>query len=166
MKKDEQVLGAYPTQGSAESHLKHLSDALHLCPCLLGLHDAGKDCIYRQMDHCRGAHFDAEGPESYNIRAKEAVSSIDQRFDEDFLIIERGRSPGERALILIRKGKIFGYGYCSTDQSLTADRPEEWSQHIDQITYNPEKQRIARNYIKHNNKLERIPLGRTELILD
>ena len=76
-------------------------------------------CFYHQVGKCEGACIGIETPDSYNDRVRKAVAATHKNLDEDFVIADRGRAPGEVSLVLVSKGKVMGWGYVDEDHSIS-----------------------------------------------
>ena len=66
------------------------------------------------------------------------------------MLIERGRTPQERAVVLVQAGHLAGYGFVETSEGLSL---EELLEAIRPMPGNPETTRIIQGY------LHRRPVG-------
>jgi DNA polymerase-3 subunit epsilon len=87
-----------------------------LCQKLCGLYDTEGSCFHYTIRQCNGACIKKESKSVYNARAQILVNSYE--FDhENFLVIDKGRSPSERSIVCVEKGIYKGYGYLDVTQS-------------------------------------------------
>ena len=84
------------------------------------------------------------------------VPEIDKNyhFDEDnFIIIDKGRSEEEKSVVLVNKGQYLGYGYL--DSSEVIEDPDQLYNFIDVKRDNKDTRQIIRTYLK-KNKVEKL----------
>lgn len=86
-----------------------------------------------------------ESPEEYNARVHEAINAIGMDFDSSFIILDEGRSKGEKAVILVEEGQYKGFGYIDEEDARYG--VEELKEAIKPYTHNPETVRIIRHYM-------------------
>ncbi len=145
-KQNLRMLDTYGNRKQAINAMKKLQRSHELCPVLCGLEeDKKRACSSHGMGYCHGACAQIEGPDDYNERAELAISSVDNIFKEDFVIIEDGRYPEERSLIVVRGGYYVGFGYVPTDINI---EKEELDDHISLVQGNAETNRILLNYLR------------------
>src|SRR5690606_19084722 len=105
------VLHELPDFPSATRYLRSLTDKYGLCLKKADIDTGPGACFYHQVGKCAGACVGLESPDTYNDRVRQAVADTHQRLDEDFVIIDEGRAPLEKSMMLISRGKILGWGY-------------------------------------------------------
>lgn len=105
------ILHELPDHQSASTYLRALTDKYGLCMKKTDIDTGPGPCFYHQIGKCAGACVGLEDPDEYNLRVRQAVAATQQNIDEDFVITDQGRSPGEISLILISKGRVMGWGY-------------------------------------------------------
>jgi hypothetical protein len=94
-----------------------------------------------------------EDPDDYNLRVRQAVADTLKDIDEDFMITDQGRSPGEISLILISKGRVLGWGYADEDISISSIN--DVIDHIQSRPSLPEDHKFVRHYVRMG-KFERM----------
>ena len=77
-------------------------------------------CFYHQVGKCAGACLGLEIPDEYNLRVRKAVADTQKNLDEDYVIADQGRQPGESSLVLVSKGRVMGWGYVDQEHSITS----------------------------------------------
>ncbi len=83
-----------------------------------------------------------------NKRAKAILKKFSLPYT-DFVVIDKGKVPGEQALVLAENGKYAGYGYMDT--SIQINSPEELKQLIRPAPYFPDADMLVRGWIKKGN---------------
>ncbi|MBX2927655.1 MAG: GIY-YIG nuclease family protein [Saprospiraceae bacterium] len=149
-RKNLNILSEHPALPAARSRLEWATEQFELCRRLSGLQSGKGACFHYHLQRCRGACAGKEDAESYNERARQAMEALQTGFEEDFILLDRGRTPEERAVILVEKGNFAGYGYWdSTEGGGTAQLIEA----VRPMQGNPETTRIILGY------LHRRPVG-------
>jgi len=138
---------------SAKSHLFILAEAFNLCQKLCGLFDTKGACFHYNIHKCNGACVGKESPELYNNRVLQAIEPY--RFEEqNFMVIDKGRSTREKSVICVENGKYLGHGFIDVEynENITTALLKECIQ-----TYPDHRdvQQILKSYVKRN-KVERI----------
>ncbi len=138
---------------SAKSHLFMLAEAFNLCQKLCGLFDTKGACFHYNIHKCNGACIGKESPEIYNNRVLQAIEPY--RFEEqNFMVIDKGRSNGEKSVIYVENGKYLGHGFIDFEynENISAQFLKEC---IKPYPDHRDVQQILKSYIKRN-KVERI----------
>jgi len=144
------ILSEHPTMPAGRGRLEWAVEQFELCRRLSGLETGKGACFHFHLKKCKGACAGQESADDYNERARQAAERLQTGFEEDFLLIERGRTPQERALVLVQAGQLAGYGYVETSEGLSL---EELLEAIRPMPGNPETTRIIQGY------LHRRPVG-------
>jgi DNA polymerase-3 subunit epsilon len=138
---------------SAKSHLFMLVEAFNLCQKLCGLYETNGACFHYNIHKCNGACIGKESPVAYNYRVLQAIEPY--RFEEqNFMVIDKGRSNGEKSVIYVENGKYLGHGFIDLEYggNVTADLLKEC---IKPFPDHRDVQQILKSYVKRN-KVERI----------
>ena len=114
------VLHELPDHRSATSYLRGLTDKYGLCQKKSDIDTGPGPCFYHHVGKCAGACIGEENPDDYNLRVREAVAATQQNIDEDFALTDAGRTPEEKSIILISKGRVMGWGYIEKDTSISS----------------------------------------------
>lgn len=113
------ILHELPDHHSAAAYLRSLTDRYALCMKKTDIDTGPGPCFYHQVGKCYGACIGLEDPDAYNSRVREAVAATQQHFDEDFALVDQGRTPGEISILLISKGRVMGWGYTEQDTRIS-----------------------------------------------
>lgn len=90
--------------------LEKLCARFELCPKYCHLQEGVARCSHFRLGPCSGICRGEERIEDYNAKVKQAISSLAEE-RENFIIKEKGRNPGEDALVVVRDGLYYGYGF-------------------------------------------------------
>src|SRR5688500_12530116 len=140
------VLHELPDFISAKNYLRGLTDKYGLCLKKTDIDTGPGSCFYHQVGKCEGACTGLENPDSYNDRVRKAVDATQKNLDEDFVIADRGRTPGEVSLVLVSKGKVMGWGYVDEDHSISG--LNDVIHHIELRPSMPEDNKFVNHYIR------------------
>ena len=159
-RKTLQVLGQYPKQNSAKGQLSRMVEQYGLCAKFCNLQNSTGACFNYHIEACLGACIQKETPEEYNERAQQAAEQLSTVFDEDFIIVDSGRSPDEKALVLVESGLYQGFGYVSLEELNVP--PADLREHIKSYPGNPETTRIIQRFLSGKVQVEVLEIGKTE----
>ncbi len=154
--REELPLTTFTSAMAAKSHLFTLAEAFNLCQKLCGLFDTKGACFHYNIKQCNGACIGKETPEIYNQRVLQAIEPY--RFEQqNFMVIDKGRSNGEKSVICVENGKYLGHGYIDFEynENLSSD---DLKSCIHPFPDNRDVQQILRSYLKRN-RVEKILIG-------
>ena len=141
----------FDTLASARKSLSDLVNKHTLCMKLCGLYETKGACFNYSVRLCNGACIGFESPGIYNKRVDEMLSGF--RFHEqNFFIIDTGRSKNERSVIKIENNAYKGFGYIDISENISLESLHE---SINSFPDNHDIQQIIRAYLK-KNKVEKI----------
>ncbi len=137
----------YPKVDSARMHLQSVVRQFELCYRLSNLDASERACFHHSIKKCKGACIGLETPDEYNERVEQAMQVLNKRLSGSYLIIDRGRTEAEKAVIGVQNGAYIGYGYvdqndgfASMDELLAALTPP--------LVHDPEAGRIIRVFLE------------------
>ncbi len=140
------VLHELPDHQSAINYLRSLTDKFELCLKKTDIDTGPGACFYHQVGKCLGACVNKEDPDTYNDRVRLAVAATQKNLDEDFVLMDEGRTPGESSLIFISKGKVMGWGYADETDSIAS--VHDIIDHISPRPSMPEDRKIIAHYVR------------------
>ena len=140
------ILHELPDPVSASNYLRSLTDKFSLCLKKTDIDTGPGACFYHQVGKCLGACVGKEEPDTYNDRVRLAVAATQHNLEEDFVIIDEGRSPGENSLLFISRGKVMGWGYA--DETNSFNSITDIIDHIDPRPNMPEDRKIVAHYMR------------------
>lgn len=105
----------FSTKKEALTALEKLSHVHRLCQGHTPLQKAGQPCEKQHAAFCQGACRNLEAAEEYNQRVVAALQSLEE--NNNRLIVEKGRTPMEKALIKIENSNYVSWGYLSLEES-------------------------------------------------
>lgn len=144
--KYQEVVVSYGKLSDAKAKLYELAREFELCDILVGLENgmANSPCFHYHLKQCNGACVGKEAPESYNLRAKAALDQL-QFKDQNFILLDKGRSQNERSVVVVEQGRYLGYGYADTD--LPTNSIEELKEQIDRYPDNRNVRSIIKSFL-------------------
>lgn len=111
-------LATFATKGDAWNKMWEKVREYDLCPKLCGLQLAKGLCFSHQSGSCKGACMGIEGVKKYNKRAQKAIHLFFEQ-KPTVAIVDMGRRPNEKSLVLMEKGNYMGYGFFDEKQNIT-----------------------------------------------
>ena len=155
-RKYRNVLSHYGSKNAAQSHLASICKDLELCQSKMGLYDKEGPCFSYMTKACYGACIEEESADEYNVRSEIAIDYLKRIFDHNFVLVVSGRTPDEKAVVLVEEGHYQGYGYMHIDDLRL--RIEEIKEAIKYVPTNPETNGIVRSYLYKNSKAQIISI--------
>jgi len=141
----EQAILSFATYSSARARLDSWIEEYTLCLTYCGLTSPDAICFNHQIKNCNGICAGEESIETYNERVKKLIDKHAYPH-ADFLIMDKGRRPDERSVILIEKGKYAGFGYF--DQTAQFSHPESLREVIQKRNWHPDADLLVRHFIR------------------
>lgn len=154
--KELNIISQYPKIGNAKNHLTAITEKLELCPRLTHLQAGKGACFHYHLKQCHGACCGKEAPESYNERAQQAIERMSMIFDNEFIILDRGRTPSEQSVVLVEGGIYCGFGYIDCEESIMD--VNDLRHAIKFYSSNPETTRIVQRFLSENGKVKVVAL--------
>lgn len=149
-----QVVASYPKLSHARNHLESVVRKFELCHRLCHLDTLHEACFQYAIKQCKGACVGKESPEDYNARVSEALSFLSRGLNGTFVVIDEGRTPGEKAVVAVSGGKYKGYGFIEAD--LAPSSVEEFIDIVRPGWDDPEAARIIRGFVAHQKRGVRV----------
>lgn len=153
MRKDFTIAGEFPTLMGTKSRLNYVVSELGLCEKYCGLDKSEKSCFKYHLKQCKGACMQQETAEEYNERAVLALDLMGVSFEEDFFILDAGRTHEEQSVVLIQDGEYKGFGYIDKEDIATH---EDLFEVIKEYQSNPETKKIVARYLSDNLKVKKV----------
>jgi DNA polymerase-3 subunit epsilon len=152
LKGDEDASSVFTSQAEAENYLDYLTHELSLCQKLTGLFPSQSACFHYQVKKCKGACIQAEPVEEYNARAYEALKKM-RYMHPNMVIVDRGRTPTEKAIVCVENGHFLGFGYA--DSEVLSCKPEEVKEYVRRTKDNRHIQQIINQFLREE-KAEKV----------
>jgi DNA polymerase-3 subunit epsilon len=115
---DDLPLTTFHSQQEGIDYLHKLVEKYALCKKLCNLDNSSGECFNMQLHHCNGACTGLEPALNYNIRVGKSIKGLQYR-SPNFFVIDQGRTINEKSIVKIANGRFSGFGYLSTDFSIT-----------------------------------------------
>lgn len=148
-------LQSYVHYSSAREKLETWINEYELCLAQCGLTSKDSSCFNHQLKKCKGICCGKESVNEYNKRAQK-VLDLFKMGSKDFLIVDKGRHPQEKSIVLIQNNKYAGYGY--VDDSVQFSNAEELLSCIKIFDYYPDADDLIRGWLKQNKTAKKINL--------
>jgi DNA polymerase III subunit epsilon len=149
--KELELVADYPKIDHAKNHLEGIRRQFELCSRLCNLDFGEQACFYYNIKQCRGACVNEETIEAYNERVELALTQARRILTGSYVIIEKGRTLGEKAIVVVENGQYRGYAFISDDMALmTTDDILETP--VTTTGHDPEAPRIIHNYMESSTR--------------
>ena len=158
----ENPLQSFVTYATARERLEQWIDEYTLCLRYCNLTSEDSNCFNHQIKKCNGICNEQEDIITYNKRAQEIIDSL-VFANKQFALLDHGRTPTERSLILIENGHYVGYGYIDSFQTISS--LDECKGLITKSIFYPDTDDLIRGFLK-NNRLKKVVFKKIEPILE
>jgi DNA polymerase-3 subunit epsilon len=152
----ENPLLSFGSYMSARERMDQLIDQHQLCLKYCGLTGEESVCFNHQIKACNGICAGEEEADEYNRRAQKILDEF-VFINKDFIVLDRGRHPEERSLILVEGGRYKGYGYVDSTHQIACE--EELKYVASPRPWYPDCDHLLRSWMKGGGKYKLIPLG-------
>ena len=152
------TLVSFANYATARERIENWIDEYALCLRYCHLTSDEAICFNHQIKKCNGICAGEEEITIYNKRAKEIIDSIIFK-NEHFALIDHGKTPEERSIILVENRHYVGYGYI--DRTDTFSSLEECRAIVNKATFYPDADDLIRGFLK-TNKLKTIVFKNTK----
>ena len=129
-------------------YLEALCLEFNLCPRFCHLQETTAGCSHFRITDCKGICRGDESIDSYNLRVVKAVSWVREQ-QQNVLIKEKGRNPGEEAVVLILEGLYKGFGFVPKAEKIQSS--EDLYAYIEPQSDTPEARRLIASYLGKPN---------------
>lgn len=162
IRKGQQALKSFFNLADARLFLEQLCAEYRLCARYCHLQPGASHCGHFRVPSCEGVCRGLESPARYNRKVAEAMEALDRNAPGHVLIREKGRTPGEQALVWIENGTYRGYGFLPEEASLHSLEDVEAA--ITPQHAHPETARILQAYLlKNPGRCREIPIAEDTL---
>ena len=152
-KRNAVVIREFAKPKHAKARMKALIHDFELCMNQTDLHTGPGACFKHQIGECHGACANLESTESYNQRFELMMEEQKKSIEGSAILVDAGREPGERALIGVRDGRYYGFGYLPEGEPL--NNIHQAFDHIKQYNDTPESMKIISSFME-SHQLERV----------
>lgn len=148
---EKNILSHHTSLASAKNTITQYSQLLFLCKKINHIEKSNSThspCFEYTVGTCLGACIREEEVNSYNERVNEVLESEPTYDQENFFIIDKGRTSEEKAIILIEDGNYKGYGFINIEDTYLGS--EELKECIEYIESNSQFDKIIKSYLSHH----------------
>jgi DNA polymerase III subunit epsilon len=107
----------FTTIDEAKNALFHITNKYQLCQKLTSLDSTKGECFQYKINQCDGACMFKIAPEIYNARVQQFIDN-NSFSQQNFLIIDKGRTTGEHSAVLIENGIYRGYTFYNLNHQI------------------------------------------------
>lgn len=148
----DEALTSFTSLTEGNKGLDKLVEKYKLCQKLTNQYKTKSACFNYGIDKCNGACIGEESPEDYNKRVEELIKN--HTFEnQNFLIIDKGRNPNEKSVILIEDGIYIGFGFYNLENQIV--NKKILKSIITPMKHNKEVKNIIQSYLR-NRKVDKI----------
>ena len=156
VRQDADYLDVFKNKKEAEGRLRFWIEEFSLCAQHTSFARAQGACFRKGIDKCEGACLGEERCDDYNKRVQAVADSLLYPYD-DFLIIDKGKSVGEKSFIYIKDGVFQGYGYYQLNHQIKSlDKIEA---RLIRIENNRDTQAVIRSFLRRERYQKLINLA-------
>lgn len=149
----ENVLLSFTSLISARERLEQWIDEYTLCINYCGLMSKDSVCFNHMIKKCNGICAGKEEVAVYNARAREILKQYLTE-DENFVLVDKGRTEEECSVILVENRRYVGYGYIDASSSISS--PAEFKDYITRAGYYPDADLLLHGWMKRNHVKKKI----------
>jgi DNA polymerase-3 subunit epsilon len=154
IRKKNMVVAEYQQLIYAKGALKYITKEYQLCGKFTGLEGGEGPCFQYHLEQCLGACVGEESVETFNARVQTAIDAMQITFQQNFILIDKGRSPDEQAIVLVENNEFKGFGYLNVDEAVA--HPDALKDYIKPFPSNTDAIRIIRMFLDEKKGLKRI----------
>jgi DNA polymerase-3 subunit epsilon len=139
---------------SAKHFLESAAEKFELCLNRTSLSSRQNSCFNFGLKLCHGACIGKESPENYNERVQELINRFSFK-NKNLLLVGKGREEGEKSLIYVKSGEVYGFNYF--DLNLQITNHEILEQIISRIEHKRDAKHIVQAHLrKYPNRFKTI----------
>ncbi len=139
---------SFTSSMSARERMESWIDKYTMCLRYCGLTDENAVCFNHQIKKCNGICSGEEEIEIYNKRVAPIIEHYTYA-QTDFVLIDKGKTPQEKSVLLIENGCYAGYGYMDVHEQIGS--AEEFKLFVKKTVYYPDADDLIKNWMKRNN---------------
>ncbi|MGB0897150.1 MAG: exonuclease domain-containing protein [Flavobacteriaceae bacterium] len=114
----KKAITSFSSLSEAKRFLHKITEQYQLCQTINQISGTEGTCFSYHTKACLGACCEEEPSKTYNSRVNNFISDYSYKHANK-LIIDRGRTPEERSVILIEDGVYKGYGFYQLNHQIT-----------------------------------------------
>ncbi|WP_461532803.1 exonuclease domain-containing protein [Sinomicrobium sp.] len=146
-KKSLNPITTFTSEHEAKNLLYKLTEEFELCMKHNGLSQAKKHCHNYTVQKCHGACIAEESAEEYNKRVQSALSKYSYPHP-NMLVVDRGRSTGERSVVMIENSVFKGIAFF--DLNYQINNIKILRQVLTAMSNTADTQHIIQSYLRKN----------------
>jgi len=128
-----------------------IAEDFELCSKINETFYGNGSCLAYSVGECKGACVKEESPEEYNKRIDQLLAKLSTQY-RNILIIDKGRTLGEKSFIWIKHGTCMGYGYFELNHQINNE--ERIRERMVPIEDSPDINSIVKGFLFTEKYLE------------
>ncbi len=110
-------LASFYSITDCRQYLEKLCSQFGLCPKYCHLQEQSEECNHFRVTSCQGICRGTETVQEYNSKVEAAIDGAAST-NRHLIIKEKGRNANETAIVLVKDGMYFGYGFIDKEQAV------------------------------------------------
>ena len=152
---NDEAITSFVNVAEGKKFLDNAREEYHLCQKLCNQYKTTSSCFHYGINECDCACIGEENSEEYNKRVEKLIAKHDFE-KKNFAIVDIGRDPNEKSVILIENGIYKGFGFADLDNQIT--RKEILKSLITPMKHNREVKNIIQSYLRRKKSYRIIQL--------
>ena len=152
VRQENEYLEVFKNKKEAEGRLRFWLEEYSLCAQQTSFAHQQGACFRKGIGKCHGACTGEERCDDYNSRIQSLANSLDYPY-QDFLIIDKGKTVGEKSFIYIKEGVFQGYGYFQLNHQIKSI--EKIEARLIRIDNNRDTQAVIRSFL-HRKRYQKL----------
>jgi len=142
---DKEPLISFISIAEGEKVLDDLRDKYRLCMKLTDKHKIDGACSRFEINECDGACIGEESAKDYNRKIDKIIRKYSFE-NTSFAIVDNGRHPNEKSVILVENGIYKGFAFVDLDSQIT--NTEILKSRITPMKHNVDVKNIIQSYLR------------------
>jgi DNA polymerase-3 subunit epsilon len=145
LQENTETIQSFTSYAAARERLEQWVNEFRLCLHACHLSTGNSACFNYHIKKCNGLCAQEEPAEEYNQRIENVLQYTGYDYP-DFMLVDRGRKPGEKSFVWIKQHRFAGYGYINEDDSI--HNPNELNNYLHEATYYPDADDLIKGWMR------------------
>jgi DNA polymerase-3 subunit epsilon len=145
LQENTETIQSFTSYAAARERLEQWVNEFRLCLHACHLSTGDSACFNYHIKKCNGLCAQEERAEEYNQRIENLLQYTGYDYP-DFMLVDRGRKPGEKSFVWIKQHRFAGYGYINEDDSI--HNPNELNNYLHEATYYPDADDLIKGWMR------------------
>lgn len=158
VRNEQLYLEVFKNKKAALEKLRIWCDEFQLCLQQTSQKQGQGSCFEYKIDKCLGACIGKEPLESYNTRVQKIKTRLNYPH-KTFLMIDKGKSDGEKSFVFVKDGIFQGYGFYNLNHQVRDLNAIE--KRLIPMENNPDTEAVLRSFLQKKRYKKLINLAET-----